>query len=87
MCLMAGAGRALMRANLGEMYIFATFRPIIDFLSSLSLGVILYVGAVRHLGGVERIARRHDLQLHPEQLPRCDPRQVTRSMTRQAIGR
>ncbi len=47
----ARAGRALMRANLGEMYIFATFRPIIDFLSSLSLGVILYVGAVRHLGG------------------------------------
>lgn len=41
----------LMRANLGEMYIFATFRPIIDFLSSLSLGVILYFGALRHIEG------------------------------------
>ena len=35
----------LNRANLTEMYVFATFRPIIDFLSSLSTAVVLYFGA------------------------------------------
>jgi ATP-binding cassette subfamily B protein len=41
----------LMRSNLGEMYVFATFRPIIDFLGALSLGVILYFGALQNLEG------------------------------------
>jgi ATP-binding cassette subfamily B protein len=41
----------LMNSNLGEMYVFATFRPIIDFLGSLSLGVIIYFGALQNLGG------------------------------------
>jgi ATP-binding cassette subfamily B protein len=35
----------LKRANLGEMYVFATFRPIIDLLSSTSVAVIVYFGA------------------------------------------
>jgi ATP-binding cassette subfamily B protein len=39
----------LTKSNLGEMYVFATFRPIIDFLGSLSLGVILYFGALQNL--------------------------------------
>jgi ATP-binding cassette subfamily B protein len=41
----------LMKSNLGEMYVFATFRPIIDFLSSTSLAVILYFGALKNLSG------------------------------------
>jgi ATP-binding cassette subfamily B protein len=45
----ASRNRELLDANLGEMYVFATFRPIIDFLGSLSLGVILYFGALQNL--------------------------------------
>ena len=41
----------LMNSNLGEMYVFATFRPIIDFLAALSLGVIIYFGALQNLAG------------------------------------
>ncbi|MDR1931712.1 MAG: ABC transporter ATP-binding protein/permease [Spirochaetales bacterium] len=41
----------LMKSNLGEMYVFATFRPIIDFLGSLSLGLIIYFGALQNLSG------------------------------------
>ena len=36
---------ALMRADLGEMYIFAVFRPLIDLLSSVSIAVIIFFGA------------------------------------------
>ncbi|MDR1625811.1 MAG: ABC transporter ATP-binding protein/permease [Spirochaetia bacterium] len=39
----------LTKSNLGEMYVFATFRPIIDFLGSLSLGIIVYFGALQNL--------------------------------------
>ncbi len=35
----------LLKANLGEMYVFATFRPIVDLLSSVSIAVIIYAGA------------------------------------------
>ncbi|MFP4378708.1 MAG: ABC transporter ATP-binding protein, partial [Spirochaetales bacterium] len=35
----------LMKANLGEMYVFAVFRPIIDLLSSASIAVVVYYGA------------------------------------------
>lgn len=35
----------LKRASLGEMYVFATFRPIIDFLSAVSTATVVYVGA------------------------------------------
>jgi ATP-binding cassette subfamily B protein len=34
----------LLDANLGEMYVVATFRPIVDFLSSLTLAVVLLAG-------------------------------------------
>jgi ATP-binding cassette subfamily B protein len=39
-----GANGELLSANLNEMYIFATFRPLVDLLSSTSLAVILYFG-------------------------------------------
>ncbi len=35
----------LMKANLGEMYVFATFRPLIEFFSSVSVAVVLWAGA------------------------------------------
>lgn len=35
----------LLRANLGEMYVFATFRPIIDLFSSAAVALILFAGA------------------------------------------
>ena len=35
----------LMKANLGEMYVFAVFRPLIDLFSSTSIAVIVYFGA------------------------------------------
>lgn len=35
----------LTHANLGEMYVMATFRPIIDLLSSTSTAVVIYYGA------------------------------------------
>ncbi len=43
---------ALMKANLGEMYVFAVFRPLIDLLSSVSIAVIIYFGAFFLLNGV-----------------------------------
>ena len=42
----------LMKANLGEMYVFAVFRPIIDLLSSASIGIVVYYGAGFLLRGV-----------------------------------
>lgn len=41
----------LMKANLGEMYVFAVFRPLIDLLSSISIAVIIYFGAFFLLKG------------------------------------
>ncbi len=35
----------LLRANLGEMYVFATFRPVIDFLSTLTVAIVIAVGS------------------------------------------
>jgi ATP-binding cassette subfamily B protein len=35
----------LRRANLGEMYVYATFRPIVDFLGSTTTAIIIYFGA------------------------------------------
>jgi ATP-binding cassette subfamily B protein len=35
----------LLQANLGEMFVFATFRPVIDLLASVSTAVIIYFGA------------------------------------------
>ncbi len=42
----------LMRANLGEMYVFATFRPLIDLLSSVSIAFVIYYGGAFVLRGV-----------------------------------
>jgi ATP-binding cassette subfamily B protein len=42
----------LMRANLGEVYVFAVFRPLIDLLSSTSIAVIIYFGARHFLEGI-----------------------------------
>lgn len=35
----------LKKANLGEMYVFATFRPIVDFLSTLTAAIAICAGA------------------------------------------
>lgn len=43
-----GKDRELMKANLGEMYVFATFRPLIEFFSATSTAVILWYGAGLH---------------------------------------
>ncbi|MFH2114590.1 MAG: ABC transporter ATP-binding protein [Spirochaetota bacterium] len=40
--------RELLNANLGEMYVFATFRPLIEFFSSTSVAIILWFGAGLH---------------------------------------
>jgi ATP-binding cassette subfamily B protein len=37
--------KELMRANLGEMHVFATFRPIVDFLAILTTAIAICVGA------------------------------------------
>ena len=42
----------LKRANLGEMYVFATFRPLIDLFSSTSIAVVIYFGANFLLSGL-----------------------------------
>lgn len=36
----------LTRANLAEMYVFAIFRPIVDFMASTSTAVVIFFGAV-----------------------------------------
>ncbi len=35
----------LLKASLGEMYVFAVFRPIVDLLATVSVAVIVYFGA------------------------------------------
>jgi len=35
----------LMKANLGEMYIFAVFRPLVDLLSTISVAIVIFFGA------------------------------------------
>ncbi|PKL07865.1 MAG: ABC transporter ATP-binding protein [Spirochaetae bacterium HGW-Spirochaetae-7] len=42
----------LMKANLGEMYVFATFRPLIEFFSSTSTAIVLWYGAGLHDKGL-----------------------------------
>lgn len=36
----------LLEANLSEMYVFATFRPLINLLTSVSIGTVLYFGSI-----------------------------------------
>ncbi len=38
-------GEDLLKANLSEMYVFAVFRPIVDFMATLSTAVVIYFGA------------------------------------------
>jgi ATP-binding cassette subfamily B protein len=35
----------LLRANLGEMYVFATFRPLVEFLSTLTVSAVIVAGS------------------------------------------
>lgn len=42
----------LKKANLGEMYVFASFRPLVDLFSTLSVGIIIYFGALQYLEGL-----------------------------------
>lgn len=35
----------LLKAGLGEMYVFAAFRPLVDLFASVSTGVVIYFGA------------------------------------------
>ena len=43
---------SLREANIGEMYVFAVYRPLVDLFSSVSLACILYFGASFLLQGV-----------------------------------
>lgn len=40
--------RELLKASLGEMYVFATFRPLVEFFASTSIAVILWYGSSLH---------------------------------------
>ncbi|MBN2659135.1 MAG: ABC transporter ATP-binding protein [Spirochaetales bacterium] len=42
----------LLKANLNQMYVYAVFRPLIDLLASVSIAVIVYVGAGFHQSGL-----------------------------------
>jgi ATP-binding cassette subfamily B multidrug efflux pump len=42
----------LKEASLGEMYVFAVFRPIIDLLSSTSVAIVIYFGARFFISGL-----------------------------------
>ncbi|GAB1457542.1 MAG: ABC transporter ATP-binding protein [Spirochaetia bacterium] len=42
----------LLKANLGEMYVFATFRPLIELFSSVSTAIVLWFGAGLHDKGL-----------------------------------
>ncbi|MBN2050239.1 MAG: ABC transporter ATP-binding protein [Spirochaetales bacterium] len=39
------SNKDLLKANLSEMYVFAAFRPLVDLLASVSIGVVLYWGS------------------------------------------
>ncbi|WP_010259598.1 ABC transporter ATP-binding protein [Treponema primitia] len=41
----AERNKELLDANLGEMYVFATFRPLVEFLSTLTTAAVIVVGA------------------------------------------
>ena len=42
--------KELLAANIGEMYVFASFRPLIDFLSAVTTAVVIGAGAYFYLG-------------------------------------
>ena len=39
------SNQELMNANLGEMYVFATFRPLVEWFSTLTMAVVIVVGS------------------------------------------
>ena len=39
------SNRELLSANLGEMYVFATFRPLVEWFSTLTMAVVIVVGS------------------------------------------
>lgn len=42
----------LFKANLSELYVFTIFRPVVDFLSTMSIALVLFAGAQRLLSGL-----------------------------------
>ncbi|MDR2185615.1 MAG: ABC transporter ATP-binding protein/permease [Treponema sp.] len=42
--------RELMQANLGEMYVFATFRPMVEFLATVTTATLIVAGSAMVLG-------------------------------------
>ncbi|MFA6507255.1 MAG: ABC transporter ATP-binding protein [Treponemataceae bacterium] len=44
--------KALLDANLAEMYVFASFRPLVDFLSALTTAVVIGTGAYFYLSSM-----------------------------------
>jgi len=44
--------KKLLDANLVEMYVFATFRPLVELLASCSLAVVLWYGSRLHMSGI-----------------------------------
>lgn len=48
----ASHNNELLKANLGEMYVYAIFRPVIEFFSSTSMAILLYFGAGFHDSGI-----------------------------------
>jgi ATP-binding cassette subfamily B multidrug efflux pump len=48
----ASHNKELLKANLGEMYVYATFRPVIEFFSSTTMAILLYFGAGFHDSGI-----------------------------------
>ena len=41
----AGTNEELFKASLSEMYVFAVFRPLVNLLTSVTLGIVIYTGA------------------------------------------
>jgi ATP-binding cassette, subfamily B, multidrug efflux pump len=46
------ANDKLLKANINQMYVYAFFRPLIDLLASVSVAVIIYIGAGFHESGL-----------------------------------
>jgi len=42
----------LLKANIGQMYVYAFFRPLIELLASVSVAIIIYIGAGFYQSGI-----------------------------------
>ena len=47
-----GNNKNLLKASLAEMYVFAVFRPLVDLFTSVTLGVVIYLGAGMYNRGI-----------------------------------